>query len=515
MEYNNFFDILGTATERSFLAEDFNDFTAECTFSSILLPSEENIRDLFSYIRDIDNCFVFFSIDQGEAVTFKKDSHYSQFLDDLKILISSHEIGEIVKVKISIYKNSGDNQFYFYSQECFFNYIKSFDSYGLASFFSSSIFNPNSRIYIQINDFVGKINSNKFLIAANYESQGDDFEYRKKRIDNIISNNHSSFFGKLKVLPEDFIFAGDGVIEEEALEQFKKLAKILLISSIFDITDLSRECFTFKLNGYKSISSSYYIKDITTNSLEDYYKIYQWIYSSGNIVDKIGLARNIISLHLKKDSCLELEGDVYESLRSSYKIYEKQNIKQYIEVRNKMSDQILDYSKRVITITDNFASGFQRSALSLVTFFSSLIVSKILAAPKNNSDFILYSTIITFVFIGVTFTYMMISRSELKDQKNRFIKSYKDFKKRYTDLLTREDIERILNNDEEHKSDLSFITKKMRWYTTLWIIILLLIFIATLIYYCLGNVIVTQHEIKSSNSQFVLNGFFKIISKTV
>ncbi|WP_407495037.1 hypothetical protein [Elizabethkingia anophelis] len=508
MGYNTFFDILGTTTERSFLAEDFNDFTAEYTFSSISLPSEENLHDLFSYIRDMDNCSVFFSIDQGEAVTFKKDSQYTQFLDDLKILISSHEIGEIFRVKISVYKKSLDNQFYFYSQECFFNYIKSFDSYSLAAFFSSSIFDPNSRIYIQINDFVGTTRSNKFLISANYESQVDDFEYRRKRTDNIISNNHSSFFGKLKVLPEDFIFTDDGVIELQALEQFKKLAKILLISSIFDITDLSKEHFTFKLNGYKSISGSFCTKDISTNNLEDYYKIYQWIYNSGNIVDKIGLARNIISLHLKKESYLELEGDVYESLKSSYKIYEKQNIKQYIEVRNKMSDQILDYSKRVVTITDNFASGFQRSALSLVTFFSSLIVSKILATPKNNSDFIFYSTIITFVFIGVTFAYMMISRAELKEQKNRFIKSYKDFKKRYTDLLTREDIERILNNDEEHKSDLSFIAKKMRWYTTLWIIVLVLILIATLIYYCLGNVIATQHEIKTSNSQFVLNAFF-------
>ncbi|KFC19110.1 hypothetical protein [Epilithonimonas lactis] len=191
---------------------------------------------------------------------------------------------------------------------------------------------------------------------------------------------------------------------------------------------------------------------------------------------------------------MELEGDVFESLKSSYKIYEKQNVKQYIEVRNKMSDQILDYGKRVASFTDNFANGFQKSALSLVTFFSSLIVTRILATPKNNSDFIMYSTLITIVFIGITSVYMIISRFELNEQEIRFKKSYKDFKTRYTDLLTEEDIARILNNDEEHNSDLLYIKKKKKWYTTLWIIVLVLILIATIIYYICGNVNQTSPE---------------------
>lgn len=300
------------------------------------------------------------------------------------------------------------------------------------------------------------------------------------RLNNIISSNHSSFFGKLRVLPEDFIFNGDGIIEDATLEIFERLAKILIISSIFDITDLSQEYFYYKLNGYKSLSESISTHTITTKNLNDFYNVYLWVYNSGSIVDKIGLARNLISLHLKKNSSLELEGDVFESLKSSYKIYEKQNVRQYIEVRNKMTDQILDYNKRASTITDNFANGFQRSALSLVTFFSSLIVTKVLATQKNNFDFILYSTLITFVFIGITLIYMFISRAELKQQRKRFIKSYKDFKTRYTDLLTVNDIARILNNDEEHSSDLQFINQKMNWYTNLWIAVLVLVFIATI-----------------------------------
>ncbi len=487
MRYNAFLNSIGTPNEIEIFEEDFSEFTVEYSYPTILAPTEENFKDIFAEVKNSDICSVYFSIDQGDSVVIKDDNNFASSLNDLNNLLSSHEEGEKINVKINIYKTPNDNQFLFYAKDCFFNYIKSFDSLSLANFFSSSIFDHTSKIYIIINDFVGTLNSSKFFIAAQYQAEEEDYDYREKRISNITSNNHSSFFGKLQVLPEDFIFSGNGEIELSTLERFQRLGKILLISSMFDITDLTKENFYYKLNGYKSISESINDGNISIKNLDDFYNIYLWIYNSGNILDKIGLARNLISLHLKKDSSLELEGDVFESLKSSYKIYEKQNVKQYIEVRNKMSDQILDYGKRVASFTDNFANGFQKSALSLVTFFSSLIVTRILATPKNSSDFIMYSTLITLVFIGITLSYMIISRYELTEQENRFKKSYNDFKTRYTDLLTEEDIARILNNDEEHNSDLLYITKKKKWYTTLWVLVLVLIFISTIIYYFFGN----------------------------
>lgn len=487
MKYNDFFSIIGTINEIETFEEDFNEFNIEYSYNSILPPLEENFKDIFAEVKSTDICSVYFSIDGGDSVVIKNDNNFVSSFNDLNNLLSSHEEGEKINVKLNVYKTSSESQFHFYSKDCFFSYIKSFDSLSLASFFSSNNFDHNSKVYILLNDFVGTLNSSKFHISGQYQQEEENLDYREKRFDNITSNNHSTFFGKLKVLPEDFIFSGNGQIDLSVMEEFERLAKILLIASIFDITDLTKEKFYYKLNGYKSISESINIDKINVKNLDDFYNIYVWIYSSGSILDKIGLARNLISLHLKKDSSLELEGDVFESLKSSYKIYEKQNVKQYIEVRNKMSDQILDYGKRVASFTDNFANGFQKSALSLVTFFSSLIVTRILAPPKNNSDFMLYSTLITVVFIGITFIYMIISRYELNEQEIRFKKSYEDFKKRYTDLLTEEDIARILNNDEEHKSDLLYITKKKRWYTNLWVLVLALILIATIIYYFLGN----------------------------
>lgn len=487
MDYNNFFNRLGTPDKKEVFEENFSEFTVQYTYSKISLPTEQIFNNLFTQIRSYHICSVYFSIDHGESIVIKNDNNYSLPLENLNILLSGHENDEVVTVKINVYKSSINNKFYFYSKDCFFDFISSFDIFGLANFFSSNSFDHTSKIYILLTDFVGTLHSTKFFIAAQLQTEDEETNYPEKRINDITSNTHSSFFAKLKFLPEDFFLRGNSEMRPAALELFQRLAKTLIIASIFDITDLTKESFYYKLNGYKSISETVDTDKIDIKNLDEFYNIYLWIYSSGNIVDKIGLARNLISLHLKKESSLELEGDVFESLKSSFKIYEKQNVKQYIEVRNKMSDQILAYSKQVASFTDNFANGFQKSALSLVTFFSSLIVTRILSTPKNNYDFILYSSIITFVFIGITLVYMIISRLELKEQEGRFKKSYSDFRKRYTDLLTEEDIDRILNHDEEHKSDLQYIIKKKKWYTSLWIVVLTLIFIATIIYYILGN----------------------------
>ncbi|WP_211047310.1 hypothetical protein, partial [Pectobacterium versatile] len=59
------------------------------------------------------------------------------------------------------------------------------------------------------------------------------------------------------------------------------------------------------------------------------FDIYEWIYNQGNFVDKIGLARNIISIHTQDNSILNIPKSVLKSIESSFDIYLKDNVKQY------------------------------------------------------------------------------------------------------------------------------------------------------------------------------------------
>src|SRR5690606_13634802 len=110
--------------------------------------------------------------------------------------------------------------------------------------------------------------------------------------------------------------------------------------------------------------------------------------------------------------------------KSSFKVYEKQNIKQYIEIRNKISDQLLDFNNRANKIVETFASGFQKSTLALISFYLSAIVIRVLSKGDFVNIFSLDATILSLTFLSGSIIYYCVSRWEIKEQRTRFVNSY-------------------------------------------------------------------------------------------
>jgi hypothetical protein len=296
---------------------------------------------------------------------------------------------------------------------------------------------------------------------------------------------HYNLLPEFVLLPEDFMLEVKGSPELEMF--FNRLTIISAVVLLYDISSLIGSKLNYKLNGYKSITGDADLVQLNADSGNQYFKIYQWVYQSGNFNDKIGLARNIISLHLDVKDSIEMKGDPFQSIQSSYKVYEKQNIKQYIEIRNKISDQLLSFHDRANKIIETFAGGFQKSALALITFYTSAIVLKILNKDKLVEVFTLDASILSTAFILCSAGYYFISKWEVNAQRKRFENNYIDIKKRYTDLLDDQDIERILNNDHEFRSDLKFMLDKGMAYTLLWFSFLIILFFTTWFLYCMYN----------------------------
>ena len=70
------------------------------------------------------------------------------------------------------------------------------------------------------------------------------------------------------------------------------------------------------------------IQDIKYN--REIVKIYNWIYEGGNTTDKAIIARNIISLHCKYSSILNLDGKTFSSIQSNFNLYQKDNVDRYL-----------------------------------------------------------------------------------------------------------------------------------------------------------------------------------------
>ena len=336
-------------------------------------------------------------------------------------------------------------------------------------------------------DFIGLETSTIcFCSIQNNKELNIDSKKRKDRTDLTISICNYNLLAKYDFIPDDFRIISK--TQTIFTDLFNKLSTFLSIAYLFDVTIVSGSEIATKLNGYKSISCKINFSELSALCFEEYYQIYNWCYVGGNFTDKIGLARNIVSLHLENNS-ITYSGSPFTSIKSSYIIYEKQNIKQYIEIRNKITDQLLDFKNKADKIIENFAGDFKKSLFGFISFFASIIVIQVLRNGNFFNVFTTDTTLLSIAFLSISLIFLYASRWELKKQKERYVQSYNNLKRRYEDLLNSEDIIRILNNDKDHKDDVSFIDSKLIVYSRLWKGTVIIFMFIIVFLYSINNII--------------------------
>ena len=292
---------------------------------------------------------------------------------------------------------------------------------------------------------------------------------------------HCNITDKYSFVPNDFypITKNNSALDDI----FSRMSLLYSAIFLFDIFSIDGKKIEYRLNGYRTINQKIDdFKNIDITSYETYYQIYDWVYEGGNIVDKIGLARNILSLNFNKEN-LKLSETTFEAIKSGYKIYQKENIKQYIEIRNKISDQLIELQNKADKIVDSFVSDYKKIFLAIVSFFISVIVIKVVSSGDFIGGFTKEVTLLSIGFLLVSLIVMFVARWEINKQLIRYSEFYKNLKERYRDLLDESDIKRILNDDKDFNYNKQFIEKRKKAYTMLWITSLILLFIIVIVLY--------------------------------
>ena len=155
---------------------------------------------------------------------------------------------------------------------------------------------------------------------------------------------------------------------------FDQLCLLLSTCFVADYSSLDKSGITLRLSGYKMmIMESETVKasvlQLDTDSVRQWYKIYDWCYTGGYTSDRLSIARNIISLNCQDIDKLKLNESTLDSIKSNFKIFEKDNVRQYIKVRNDVSKTLLDMQEKVNAIVEGFTGDFHKSVISLGTFF--------------------------------------------------------------------------------------------------------------------------------------------------
>jgi hypothetical protein len=468
--------------------------TVKLTANNIALPDKVKFKEILSSINNRDRMFLSLSVGDNDAIMYHNNSTIDFFFEyENALKIKNDDENILFSIKIEKQIENGKISVYFLDK--FIEYLNG-DELSLIDKFNVFRRVCNNQPMF----FETQIDSVSFFTQTiQFDSINEPIkisnisETRKLRTESIKSLCHNNL--SKEYIPNDFHELSTSNNETIKI-LFRKLSIISSIAYLFDIVQINNENILYRLNGYKAISGQISFSDLKTNSADEYYKIYDWVYNDGNTIDKIGLARNIISLHFSKKNDITLNGNPFLSILSSFEIYRKQNIKQYIEIRNKISDNLLDFKNKADKIVESFANDFKKSLFAFISFFASVVVVQVLRTGNFVNVFTVDATILSMAFLFITLIFFFASKWEIKQQKKRYEQTYQNLKDRCKDLLNEDDVNRILYNDNDFNTNIEFINDKRKVYSCLWVGTIIILFISIIILFSMRNCDILKQVIK-------------------
>ncbi|WP_341221598.1 hypothetical protein [Polaribacter atrinae] len=315
-------------------------------------------------------------------------------------------------------------------------------------------------------------------LASNFkiENEQDEFEINIKKNENIDISNQCNFKNHIlfPYSPDTFYFDNiDDKTKSILDDYFLKLSQVFCFTYLFSSSEIDGDDLHLSITGNLTFKYTLNFKKICVSSLQYYYQIYRWVYSENNkIEDKISISRNIITSYITKDS-IKIDNSVFNSILSSNQIYIKGNISKYFEVRNKIIEQIEQTVSNVNKSIDSFVTNFQKSSFVFISFFLSVFIFKVVNKSALVEIFTKETSLIGIGFIIISFLYLIASRIIISMESNRIEKRYNNLKKRYEDVLIKQDIEKILNKDFEYKSEKTHLKDRIFIYTIVWVLSLI------------------------------------------
>jgi len=407
------------------------------------------------------------------------DRSISRKLQDVSEGLGRLENHEDFSLTIRIEKEDqvvdAENTCSIYSRDKFFEYLNGLTLQEALEKWDK--FKAFERVVFLIWDDVAAFRTNSFLFISAYQhhkSLSDSWlcehsnDIRESRVENRNRCAHFSNAYLIGLIPEDFcLIVGSGL--ESIDNHFRTLTSVLLLVFLSDFSVVEGQRLRYTLKGYKTFSSDFKVEAFAPVFQKELYSIYQWVYSDGNFIDKIGLARNVITLHCPGDDLLNLEEGAALSVLSAYDIYLKDNVKQYIEVKNKILDFVHAQSDKSKDLVTGMFSTLKSTFWSVITFFISIFLLRVLVRKKESQLMTEEVSYVAFALIAISFLYLAVSVVEVNRDKRRLLKRYDDIKARYTDILRMEDIERILGKTDPKESEDQFISKQRNLFVLAWI----------------------------------------------
>ncbi|HEL1644124.1 TPA: hypothetical protein TXL48_000667 [Streptococcus suis] len=406
---------------QTFLRSECPEFGFFKTLREFAIPSRDIIKIIFT--NDYGTQFIF---------TSQTYSEYKEFLSDT----------DQVDVIIIIEKQVKESLFSIYDYHSFFHNFQKLDIVNQLDFFSELLEGIEKRLIIQVYDekFKGnELSTESLLFKYHLEDTKISCINRNVQLEKIAFVNQFYNFNQYKLIPEDFHILSGNFVELETL--FNKFETIFSQIYVSRFAIIKYETLELSSSLSKNITEIQNINSISYQS--EFYKIYTWIFSEGNYLDKLAIVQNV--LFTKDFRFTHLDYD-FNDINRIYNIYLSDKTEAFLNAKNDMGKFISTTLYEMKQYTNVIVGNISNNFFALIAFMVTTIIANIVSTSPLDNIFtkdILW--ILFFILVG-SLIYCWLSNIKFKRDISNFYEIFFRLKLNYKELFSAKELDRIFSD---------------------------------------------------------------------
>jgi len=461
--------------EKMILQEDFDKCSIKISLSleiKLILKILKEIDQIIEKDRDRVSIRVYNTYDNIKELNKEIIEEEFRLLDeeDEKCII------------IEIYKKYKNSTLSIYSLKKFTESLKSKTIEGLLFSFLEKF--KEKQVFFKLLRDNLEFYSKKYIFTKNNKD--------KFIVDNIISIEKNLIFERnelcninskqeLNILPDDFYLTSR---TEEYLDIERIFNSLTILSAVIAISNFSNfteNILEYTIYGYKTIKNKIFLNDYLKNFsvVDSLYSVFKWIYKEKeNILERMEISRNIITLYLLDEDILKISNNILSSIKSSYSIYLKKNVDRYIRALKELQDLLSNLENNFYILQDTFSNKFKKNIGTIFAFFFTTILFNVLSNGKIQNIFTKDISILSLTLLFISAIIFLSEIVELNKNIKRLEENYKEKKQYFNFILNKDEIKDIFEDEKFLKKNKEEIQKVKNKYLILFFIINLIILIA-------------------------------------
>lgn len=380
--------------------------------------------------------------------------------------------GEELTVTLHVEKTTRENKLSIYCIKEFCSYFLNLSMLEMLKFVEEDLGDEDQIVFEVLDSELFMATTSMVFRPYGSTSSVKSFD-RKKKMEECHKNCYIFWTGQHLPIPEDFHVVME-CDENPFSEVFRKIETMLSLVYIADNVHFQEESISCQLYGKRMSTISVAISDIKYNPV--LYDIYYWMYTEGNVVDKVTLARNLLSLHCKYVALNDLDEQTFMSIKANFSIYQKENVDKYIEVKNKMTEYLTGLIGESRDIVLSIVNDIGKNIIAFFSFILTVFISGIMSEKGLEGIFTREVTVFSYLICVCSLVYVAITHFITNFKVGKLRDSYNMLKENNDFLKDTKEFEEVFDDHKIEKT-IKEINKNRIRLIVLWVIMILLVFI--------------------------------------